>query len=206
MKKIVKILILTPYRGVISLFFFAYNYLMFVINKVEYVNMPKIHGKILIKNNGLFSIGKNVTFNSSIDSNLVGLYKISTVAVLNGAKLSIKENTGFSGVSIFCETSIEIGSFCNFGGNVSIWDTDFHPLDYRLRREGLEGTKSTSIQIGDDVFVGANSIILKGVAIGDRAIIGAGSVVTKNIPANEIWAGNPARFIRKIDYSIHNLQ
>lgn len=198
MKKIVKILILTPYRSIMNVYFLIYNFLMLVINKVEFVNMPKIYGKILIKNNGLFSIGRDVIFNSSIDSNFVGLYKRSTVAVLDGAKLIIKENTGFSGVSIFCETSIEIGSFCNFGGNVSIWDTDFHPLDYKLRREGLIGTKSTSIQIGNDVFVGANSIILKGVSIGDRAIIGAGSVVTKNIPSDEIWAGNPIKKIRSI--------
>ena len=49
------------------------------------------------------------------------------------------------------------------------------------------------------MFIGANSIILKGVTIGERSIIGAGSVVTKNIPDDEIWAGNPAKFIRKIN-------
>lgn len=74
----------------------------------------------------------------------------------------------------------------------------FHPIDYRLRRKGLDGTKSASIVIGDDVFVGANNIILKGVNIGDRAIIGAGSVVTKNIPSDEIWAGNPIKKIKSI--------
>lgn len=49
--------------------------------------------------------------------------------------------------------------------------------------------------IGNDVFIGAHSTILKGVTIGDKAIIGAGSVVAKSVPAGEIWAGNPARFI-----------
>ena len=58
------------------------------------------------------------------------------------------------------------------------------------------------IVIGNDVFVGANSIILKGVTIGDRAIIGAGSIVTKDIPKDEVWAGNPAKFIRKIKLEI----
>ena len=51
------------------------------------------------------------------------------------------------------------------------------------------------ITIGDNVFIGMNSIILKGVTIGDNVIIGAGSVVTKSIPSNEVWAGNPARKI-----------
>lgn len=57
---------------------------------------------------------------------------------------------------------------------------------------------SAPVIIEDNAFIGARSIILKGVTIGANSIIGAGSVVTKSIPANEIWAGNPAKFIRKI--------
>jgi acetyltransferase-like isoleucine patch superfamily enzyme len=52
------------------------------------------------------------------------------------------------------------------------------------------------IRIGRHVFIGAHSTILKGVTIGDGAIIGAGSVVTKNVPAGEIWGGNPARCLQ----------
>ena len=59
--------------------------------------------------------------------------------------------------------------------------------------------KTAEVKIGNNVFIGANTIVLKGVTIGDRSIIGAGSVVTKNIPEDEIWGGNPAKFIRKID-------
>lgn len=55
------------------------------------------------------------------------------------------------------------------------------------------------VYIGDSVFIGANTIIAKNVTIGHNVMIGAGSVVTKNIPDNEVWAGNPAKFIRKRD-------
>ena len=51
----------------------------------------------------------------------------------------------------------------------------------------------------DDVFIGANCYIGKGVIIGDRSIVAAGSVVVKSIPADEIWGGNPAKFIKKIN-------
>lgn len=69
-----------------------------------------------------------------------------------------------------------------------------HYLD--TSKNGIHFT-SGSIVIGENTFVGVNSIISKSVTIGKNVIIGAGSVVTKDIPDNEIWAGNPARFIRK---------
>lgn len=60
-------------------------------------------------------------------------------------------------------------------------------------------TRAANVMIGNDVFVGAGSIILPGVHIGSRVIIGAGSIVTKDIPANSVAAGNPARVICDID-------
>jgi acetyltransferase-like isoleucine patch superfamily enzyme len=84
--------------------------------------------------------------------------------------------------------------------NCVIYDTDFHDLDYRKRAlvpEDYSGVVNRPVTIGNDVFIGAHSTILKGVTIGDRVIVGAGSVVAKSIPAGEIWAGNPARFIAK---------
>lgn len=53
------------------------------------------------------------------------------------------------------------------------------------------------VHIGKNAYIGCNSIICKPITIGENAIIGAGSVVTKDVPANEIWAGNPAKFLRK---------
>ena len=62
---------------------------------------------------------------------------------------------------------------------------------------GLQGrTEIKPIVIGDDVWIGSRSLIMKGVHIGNGAIIGAGSVVTKDVPPYEIWAGNPAHFIK----------
>ena len=77
-------------------------------------------------------------------------------------------------------------------------DTDCHPIDYSVRRNSNEGTCSAPIVIEDDVWIGAQSIVLKGVTIGARSIIGAGSVVTKSIPADCIAAGNPCKVIRTI--------
>ena len=62
----------------------------------------------------------------------------------------------------------------------------------------MDGIVSKQIRIARGAFIGAHTIILKGVHIGAQSIIGAGAVVTKSVPEGEIWAGNPARFIRKI--------
>lgn len=160
----------------------------------------KVYGslRLLFMRSSNIIIGENVTFISDTKYNYIGINKPSSIFVGENALLQIGSNTGLSGTSIYVSTKIVIGDNCNFGGNTFIWDTDFHPLDCLQRRRGLNGTKCAPVVIGNDVFVGANTIILKGVVIGDMAIIGAGSVVTKSIPASEIWAGNPARFIRKV--------
>ena len=72
-------------------------------------------------------------------------------------------------------------------------------MNYEVRRTSNEGTKSAPIEIEDDVWVGAHSIILKGVTIGARSIIGAGSVVTKSIPADCVAAGNPCKVIKQYE-------
>lgn len=69
-----------------------------------------------------------------------------------------------------------------------------HALE--TKREGIH-FKSYKVELQDNCFIGANTIICSHVIIGKNAIVGAGSVVTKNIPDNEIWAGNPAKFIKK---------
>lgn len=144
-------------------------------------------------------IGNNVTFISLTKFNLVGILKCCTVAVRENAELIIGDGSGFSGVSIYSANKIIIGKNLTCGGNVFMWDTDFHPIDPYKRREKKDANiKTNPIIIGDDVFIGANSIIQKGVKIGDRAIIAAGSVVSKSIPQDEIWGGNPAKFIRNV--------
>lgn len=163
----------------------------------------KIYGKLLLSVHPESEIrfGNNIIFKSNTKYNFVGIFKPVSIAVKKNAILYIGDNSGFSGTSIFASKKIIIGKNCNFGGNTSIWDTDFHPLDFEARRiNDVSKINADNIYIGDDVFVGANAIILKGVKIGDRVIVGAGSVVTKSIPADEIWAGNPAKFIRKINY------
>ena len=145
-------------------------------------------------------IGHDVTLISLAEGNLVGLSKRCSIGVEPRAKLTIGDGCGFSGVSIYCALEISIGRHLTCGGNVCIWDTDFHPLDPEARRRNDHAAiQRRPVLIGDDVFLGANALVLKGARIGDRAIVAAGSVVTGTIPADEIWGGNPAKFLRRCD-------
>ena len=100
----------------------------------------------------------------------------------------------------------KIGSWCSIAYNVLIGPTE-HDLDapttspFKARKMGLPSNiadKQVSPPvIGDEVWVGANAVILRGVTIGNYAVIAAGAVVNKNVPANEIWGGVPAKFIKR---------
>lgn len=102
-----------------------------------------------------------------------------------------------NGVSVIAEFGkITIGDRVLIGPQVCIFDSDFHGLTIETRQKRTE-IKHGNVVIGDDVFIGANSIILKAVKIGNGAVIGAGAVVTKDVPANSIVAGNPARVLQR---------
>ena len=92
--------------------------------------------------------------------------------------------------------NVTIGNNVLIGSGCLITDTDAHPIDWRERRLSNNTKAVAPVVIGDDVFIGARSIILKGVHIGNRSVIGAGSVVTKDIPADSIAAGNPAVIVK----------
>lgn len=102
-----------------------------------------------------------------------------------------------SGVTLCAAKSIVIGDRVMFGANVAIVDTDFHASDPPVRASpgDAANAKNAPVTIGDDVFVGMNAMILKGVTIGNAARVGAGSVVTRDVPAGAVVAGNPARLI-----------
>ena len=104
-----------------------------------------------------------------------------------------------------CKERISIGSNVMIGAGCQVFDNDFHPLEARFRTGEFRNdshTRCKEIRIEDKVFIGAGSIILKGTHIEEGAIIGAGSVVCGHIPKYEIWAGNPARYIRKVDIDV----
>ena len=90
---------------------------------------------------------------------------------------------------------IYIGNHVMFGPNVTI-STANHPINPELRAKGLQYIKN--VHIDENVWIGANVVIVPGVHIGKNSVIGAGSIVTKDIPENVVAVGNPCRVLREI--------
>lgn len=143
------------------------------------------------------SIGDNCGFRSDKFSNLIGVNRACILSThAENASISIGSGCGLSGVTIGCAEAITIGNNVLLGANVVITDFDWHNADPLRRKEPCTSLKPVVIE--DNVFIGLNSIVWKGVTIGKNSVIGANSVVTKSIPENCIAAGNPAKVIRPL--------
>jgi acetyltransferase-like isoleucine patch superfamily enzyme len=188
----------------IIIFYVLKNMFIFKSLKgVVYGKKLRIRGsvKLFIDKGGSLTVGNNFTLISGLMLNPLGRNIKSSIRVDANAEIIIGDDVGMSCVSLWAKKKILIGDNVKLGADVIIMDSDMHTLDYLLRRnvdtDGINA-KSSPIIIGDDVFVGTRSIITKGVSIGNRSIVAAGSVVSKSIPQDEIWGGNPAKFIKKI--------
>lgn len=171
---------------------------------VRYGTNCKIIGVCSIRTDRTSKVefGDNLRIFSSNLTNPLCNSKPSIINVSKGAVLKVGDNCGMSSPTIWVRKGLIIGNNVNFGGGITVMDSDAHSLNYLHRRNGavdMQNRIDREIIIGDDVLIGMNSIILKGVHIGARSVIGAGSVVTKDIPADCIAAGNPARVIKMLD-------
>lgn len=152
--------------------------------------------------NSSIKIGSNSVLCSNSNYTALGINHAVVVRTMDeNAKIEIGEDCGFSGSTICAATHIIIGDKVMLGANVTVIDTDFHSLDIKKRRYSSvkKDVKTKKIQIGNNVFIGANCIILKGSQIGDNSVIGAGSIVRGEIPANSIASGNPVQILKSIN-------
>jgi acetyltransferase-like isoleucine patch superfamily enzyme len=139
-----------------------------------------------------------------------GVFIDAILEVYEHGKLFIDDYTFVGNSRIFCANQVFIGKGCWIADHVFIMDSNLHPISPKQRLEDAvnfskgifpdvyTGIPNASVIIENSVWIGVNSVVLKGVTIGEGAIVGAGSVVTKDVPAWTIVGGNPAKVIREI--------
>jgi acetyltransferase-like isoleucine patch superfamily enzyme len=136
-------------------------------------------------------IGKNCTFRSDHTSNLIGVNHECILSThYNESIIKIGDNCGFSGVTIGAAKEIRTGNNVLCGANSVITDFDWHL--------NISKTVPDPVIIHDNVWIGLNTVILKGVVIGENSIIGANSLVLSNIPANVIAGGVPCKVLKPL--------
>lgn len=157
----------------------------------------KVKGFLVLSPLGKIKIGDNVRINSA-PIHVGGSDRRTAFRIGRRGILTIKDRVGMSNTTINCFNSVTIGEDVLIGGGCEIMDTDFHQISHYDRIKNKGCIPSAPIVIEKKAFVGGMSIIKKGVTIGEGSLIGTGSLVVKNVPPYEIWAGVPAKFIKKI--------
>lgn len=139
-------------------------------------------------NSGFLEIGKNAEINVAGD---FSIYNGGHVVIMDNAKLNLGSGYINRNTKIRCFNEITIGQQVAISENVSIWDSDAH----QILRDDYKPT--APIKIGNHVWIGTNSVILKGVTLGDGCIVAAGSIVNKSFPAKCLIGGIPAKIIKE---------
>jgi acetyltransferase-like isoleucine patch superfamily enzyme len=142
----------------------------------------------------------------------VSCYAGCSFSIGENGQCTIGDFTLLNGALIMAEEKIDIGSHCLISWNVGIADSDFHPLDpaqrlvdaqalapYFKDRPARPKLRTAPVKIADNVWIGMNAVILKGVTVDENSVIAAGSVVTKSVPPNTVVAGNPAVVVKQFE-------
>lgn len=176
----------------------VYHYILFIIKlkiyKVKYGD--RIRGnRVVLKNEGTIILGNKVSLNSYPSGEL---YTTGIHTYGKKSLVKIGNNCNLNGTTIYSRKKVIIGDYCMFGPGVKIIDNNSHriSIDIEERRKSPE---SKEIIIENNVWIGSNSLILKGITIGENSIVAAHSVITKDIPKNVLVAGNPAVIIKNLE-------
>lgn len=216
-------------RGLLVSLRFVRGYCLFIFSYVlrkicPFENNIKLAKNVrLQKNSSLMAEAPEAQIN--VGENTI-VYEFAKIEAYNQGKITIGNNCILGDVKLYCRQQITIGDFCLFSWGVLIQDFDPHPTAAVARQEQVGQMVSSfqpsflpqseaikpiepkvewefpkkEIKIGDNVWIGANAIILKGAKIGDGSIVAAGAVVASgDYPERSLIAGNPAKIIKSLD-------
>ncbi|MGF1496348.1 MAG: acyltransferase [Elainellaceae cyanobacterium] len=150
--------------------------------------------QVYVKNVGTIRLGNWVSLKSFRGGSI---HRTCLYTHCEDSVIMVGDHCHLSGTVIHCRTTVTIGDHCMFAPGSKIMDNDSHRISIDVK-ERRQPPASAPVTIADNVWVGMNALILKGVTIGENAIVAAHAVVTKDVPKNTLVAGNPARIIKEL--------
>jgi acetyltransferase-like isoleucine patch superfamily enzyme len=183
-------LILPGLLGLINGYLHKIKFLI-TFKKVSIGKAFRVYGTFKIKGPGKVIIGDNCFV-------IADLIKPVTLATnFQNAEIILGNKVGLNGTTIQCYNKIAIKDLCNIA-DAYIVDSPAHSLSSERRNIDDQLIKTAPVIIEENVWISTNVVVSYGVTIGKNSVIGAMSLVRENIPADCFYAGNPARFIKKI--------
>lgn len=152
----------------------------------------RVYGPLVISGPGRVEFGNDCL----IISNAIKPVYLRTLS--SSAHIKLGDSAGLNGTSIQCIKNVNIGELSNIA-DAYITDTAAHSLSKDRRNHLAEQATSKEVNIGRNVWVSVQAVILHGVNIGENSVIGACSLVRKDVPSNVFAAGNPLKIIRNIE-------
>jgi acetyltransferase-like isoleucine patch superfamily enzyme len=197
------------------------DYLITVRYRLQYPNVKfgsgvRIQGKFSVKGKGRVEIGDYCVFvsfenhsnqiitrnpSAKITIGRCGFFNSTTLSVEGEGKIDIGDNAYFNNPSIKAtDSSITFKEQC-IVSDATLVDTDFHSLTINRRNPEVQA-KTKPIYVEENVWIGSQSMVLKGVTIGKNSVIGAGTIVRQSVPANVVVIGNPQQIVKELDTTV----
>ncbi len=160
-------------------------------DRVSFGRNFQTNGRLVIQGPGRVTFGDDIKAWCHAEKNVLITYTPNS-------RITIGSGTRLNGAGIMAYTHIDVGPRCILGSAI-VFDSDFHPLDPAHRHDAAAPVSCAPIEIGENVWLGGQSAVLKGSKIGKNSVVAFRAVASGEIPPNVVVAGNPARIVKHLD-------
>jgi maltose O-acetyltransferase len=158
--------------------------------RVQFGRNFQTNGRLVIKGPGHVVFGDDVNAWAHAEKNVLITFGPNSL-------ITVGSGTRLNGAGLMAYTRIEVGARCILGSTL-VFDSDFHPLDPARRHDPDAPVSCAPIRLGENVWLGGQSAVLKGVTVGENSVVAFRAVVSDDVPPNVVVAGNPARVVKKL--------
>ncbi len=159
-------------------------------DRVRFGRNFQTNGRLVIKGPGCVIFGDDINAWAHAEKNVL-------ITFTPNSRITIGGGTRLNGAGIMAYTHIEVGPRCILGSTL-VFDSDFHPLDPARRHDPDAPVSCAPITIEENVWLGGQSAVLKGVTVGENSVVAFRAVVSDDVPPNVVVAGNPARVVKSL--------